>query len=72
AERFPFTYPEELIGELAAYRTPEVAAPRLAALLASLPKGDIGTVDLLVELNARLQRDIRYVIRMEPGVQEPE
>nr|WP_249123691.1 MULTISPECIES: transglutaminase family protein [unclassified Bradyrhizobium] len=72
AERFPFDYPEELVGELAAYRTPEPAGPRLAALLASQPKADVATVDMLVELNARLQRDIRYVIRMEPGVQEPE
>ena len=30
------------------------------------------TVDFLVSLNQRLQRDIRYLIRLEPGVQTPE
>lgn len=72
AETYPFAYPEDLIGELAAYRTPEKAGPRMAALLASLPKRAPRTVDMLVALNARLQKDIAYVIRMEPGVQEPE
>lgn len=30
------------------------------------------TLDLIVAINQRLQRDIRYVIRLEPGVQTPE
>ena len=30
------------------------------------------TVDFLVELNAALQRDIAYLVRLEPGVQTPE
>ncbi len=29
------------------------------------------TVNFLVALNQRLQEEIRYVIRMEPGVQTP-
>ena len=29
-------------------------------------------VDFLVGLNARLARDVKYLIRLEPGVQTPE
>ncbi|HVV70248.1 MAG TPA: transglutaminase family protein, partial [Verrucomicrobiae bacterium] len=34
--------------------------------------GSIRTIDCLVELNQRVQRDIKYLIRLEPGVQSPE
>lgn len=72
AEQYPFTYPAELAQELAAYLTPEPAGAGLSALLSSLPKGRMGTVDMLVDLNLRLQKLIAYEVRMEPGVQEPE
>ena len=72
AETWPFAYPPELHEDLAAYVVPEPAGPLLKELIASVPREKSNTVDFLVELNQRLQRMIRYVIRMEPGVQTPE
>ena len=72
AETFPFAYPPELRQELAAYLDPEPAGPLLTALLASVPREPRNTVNFLVDLNQHLHELVRYVIRMEPGVQSPE
>jgi transglutaminase-like putative cysteine protease len=72
AETFPFAYPPEFAEELAPYLDAPPAGPRLAAFLASVPCDRKNTVVFLVELNQRLQGDIRYLIRMEAGVQTPE
>ena len=40
--------------------------------LASIPREQQNIVDFIVELNQRLQQEIRYLVRMEPGVQTPE
>jgi uncharacterized protein (DUF2126 family)/transglutaminase-like putative cysteine protease len=72
AETFPFAYPPEFAEELAPYLDAQPAGLRLAAFLASVPRDRKNTVVFLVELNQRLQGDIRYLIRMEAGVQTPE
>ena len=72
AEFFPFGYPAELRAELAAYLEPEPAGPRLQEFLALIPRDRRRTIDVLVDLNQRVQQTIRYVIRMEAGVQTPE
>jgi transglutaminase-like putative cysteine protease len=72
AEKWPFSYPEDIAPDLVIYRTPEPAGPRLQAFLDSVPRDETGTVDFVVGLNARLANEIGYVIRMEPGVQTPE
>jgi len=72
AEDFPFSYPEEQKIELAAYLEAEEVGPLTEGFVQGLPREKTRTVDFLVQLNARLHRDIRYVIRMEPGVQAPE
>ena len=72
AETFPFEYPEEIRNDLAIYRTPEPAGPLLSAFLATIDRSQRNTVDFLVDLNARLQREIAYIVRMETGVFSPE
>ena len=72
AEYAPFEYPPELRRELAAYLEPDPAGPQLKNFLSALPRDRRRTIDLLVDLNQRLQNKIRYVIRMEAGVQDPE
>ena len=72
AEQFPFDYDTSLAHELAPYRLTGKLTPRLAELLASVPREKRRTIDFLVGLNQRLQHDIGYLIRMEPGVQTPE
>src|ERR1700693_3105126 len=46
--------------------------PLFAKYLADIPREAPSTVNLLVDLNAQLQKKIRYIIRMEPGIQTPE
>ena len=72
AETFPFAYPPDLQLELASCLTPEPAGPRLAEFVGSISRAPRNTVDFLVDLNQRLQREIRYVVRMEHGVQTVE
>ena len=72
AERWPFSFPPELREDLAAFVEPEPAGPHLTDLLRSIPRAERNTVDFLVDLNQRLHHMIRYLIRLEPGVQTPE
>ncbi|MET0351351.1 MAG: transglutaminase family protein, partial [Rhizobacter sp.] len=72
AEKFPFEYADELASELAPYRVKGELTPEFKKYLDSIPRTPKATNDFLVELNQRLQRDISYLIRMEPGVQTPE
>ena len=72
AEAFPFTYDPVLDEELAPFRKAAPAGALLRDYLRSVPKTAERTIDFLVGLNSRLQQDISYLIRMEPGVQTPE
>ncbi|OAP37792.1 IMP dehydrogenase [Sinorhizobium glycinis] len=72
AEHWPFRYPEDLSEDLKIYMTPEPVGERLSAFLEGVDRSRQRTVDMVVGLNARLQKEIGYVIRMEPGVQLPE
>ncbi|KUF12469.1 DUF2126 domain-containing protein [Pseudoponticoccus marisrubri] len=72
AKDWPFDYGEDFGHDLQIYLNPEPAGPRLKDYLAAIPRQSTGTVDFLVDLNMKLQQQIGYIIRMEPGVQTPE
>lgn len=72
AEKFPFDYSPELAQELAPYLACEPLTPLVKDYLAKVDRKPKATIDFLVALNQQLQRDVKYLIRMEPGVQTPE
>jgi uncharacterized protein (DUF2126 family) len=72
AGRWPFAYEPALGTDLRPYLARESPGPRLRTLIDSISRDPRGPIDVLVELNQRLQREIRYLIRLEPGVQTPE
>jgi uncharacterized protein (DUF2126 family)/transglutaminase-like putative cysteine protease len=69
AEHYPFVYSEQLAQELTPYFEVKERGPRLLEWIAGVDRSKQRTVPFLVQLNARLQKDIGYTIRMEPGIQ---
>ena len=72
AENFPFSYAEDVARDLVPYLVKCELTPKLKAFVDSTPLPEQRTIDFLVGINQRLQTDIKYLIRMEPGVQTPE
>jgi uncharacterized protein (DUF2126 family) len=72
AETYPFKYNEEELRELAPFLAQSRCGPKFDAYLAGVDRTSCRTIDFLVRLNQRLQQDISYLIRLEPGVQSPE
>ena len=75
AETFPFTYAPALAKELIPFLETAPLGPRLSVWLDDFRKTiakDESPVLLLVRLNHLLQSQIRYLVRMQPGVQTPE
>jgi transglutaminase-like putative cysteine protease len=73
AEQFPFVYEDWQMGELQPFLRKEPRTPLFGEYLDAIdittPKR---TIDFLVGVNQRLQSDISYLIRMDPGVQSKE
>ncbi|WP_070105906.1 DUF2126 domain-containing protein [Burkholderia plantarii] len=75
AGQYPFDYDAALREELAPYLACDAAtgaSPVFRDYLAGIDRTPVATIDFLVALNQQLQKDIRYLVRMEPGVQTPD
>jgi len=75
AEKYPFAYSGQLQAELSPFLEKENPGPLLSQWLANFRRdlrADLAIVDMLVAANSRLQADIGYIVRMEPGIQSCE
>jgi uncharacterized protein (DUF2126 family) len=72
AENFPFMYEPLVAQELAPYLATEPNTPLVQDYLEQVNRQRQRTIDFLVGINQKLQHDIKYLIRMEPGVQTPD
>jgi uncharacterized protein (DUF2126 family)/transglutaminase-like putative cysteine protease len=72
AEHFPFDYDPDLKEDLAPFHRVDPPGPLLSRWLAGVPRDKTRTIDFLVGLNQRLANEIKYLIRLEPGVQTAE
>ena len=72
AENYPFSYDALLAQELAPYLAAQPLTPEFTRCLGRIDRTERRSIDFLVSVNRMLHEDIRYLIRMEPGVQTPE
>jgi uncharacterized protein (DUF2126 family)/transglutaminase-like putative cysteine protease len=73
AENFPFEYEPTLKDELEPYLDPPVdTGPLWDELFKKIDRSERHIVDFLVALNSVVNGAVKYLIRMEPGIQTPE
>lgn len=72
AQKFPFAYEPGLSLELKPFLEMAANGDLFKTYAKSISRLEKPTIDFLVELIRHLNQDIRYLVRMEPGVQSPE
>ena len=72
AESRPFAYAPALASDLAAYFDCEPQGALFEALVSEFAPREQRTIDFLVDVNQAVKDRIGYIIRPEPGMQEPE
>ncbi|MEQ8733995.1 MAG: transglutaminase family protein [Rhodospirillaceae bacterium] len=76
ADTYPFKYEDTLHDDLEPYMDLDKPGPLFKEWLSNLdipdPSDEKKTIDFIVGLNQKLQSNIDYVVRMEPGVQTPD
>lgn len=69
AEEFPFSYDKQLKKELKPYLKVSEDGPLLKKWVSKISREPTRIIDFLVDINQKLEQEIDYGIRMEPGVQ---
>ena len=72
AKSVPFDYSADDKKDLAPYLETGPQGPLFDKILKTLPETQEHTVDFLVAVNQIVQNAVEYLVRLEPGVQEPE
>ncbi len=69
AKEFPFKYQEGLREELAPYLELKENGPGLQAWVKEIDLKKQESIDFLVMINQKMNQSLKYVLRLEPGVQ---
>ena len=72
AEYYPFPYQAQLKEELTPFLEIREGGPLLTAWLEDIPRKKQKLIDFLVDINRCLSENIKYAVRMEPGIQSCE
>lgn len=72
ATEFPFVYADELAQDLKPFLQPHSKSAVFNAYRKTVDVKKRRTNSFIIDINQKLQQDISYLIRMEPGVQTPE
>ena len=72
AQHYPFKYEPLVALELAPYLQLEAPGPLLQRLIHEVQKANLRTIDYMVHLNQAVHDRVRYLVRLEAGVQTPE
>ena len=72
AMEYPVVYQPEIAAELRPFFRRLRATPLFKQFLKKMPTQKQRTIDFLVQVNQLVQKEIGYIVRLEPGVYTPE
>ncbi|MEM8564483.1 MAG: transglutaminase family protein, partial [Pseudomonadota bacterium] len=72
AQDYPFDYETQVLSELQPYLEKLEGGPKFKRFLEGIDTKKQTVNDFLVSVNQRVQQEIEYLLRLEPGIQSPE